>query len=64
MHTTQADLQDSLKSLDVLSHAFERIAADPKHHNNPITQYLDSMSYEMRRMKTQAQDYIYHYGGL
>ena len=64
MNTTNHDLKESLRSLDVLSCAFDKIASDPKHHNNPLTQYLDNMSYEMRRMKNQAESYIFNYGGL
>lgn len=64
MNTTTQDLKDSLHSLDVLSQAFDKIASDPKHHNNPITQYLDFMCYEMRRMKSNAEEYIDLYQGL
>ncbi len=67
MHTTadvNVDLQQSLHSLDVLSSEFERIANDPKHYNNSLTQYLDMMALECRRMKSAAQEHIYMFGGL
>ena len=62
--TTNLELEQSLNSLDILSNAFEKIASDPRHYNNSLTQYLDSMAYECRRMKSQAQEHIYMFGGL
>lgn len=58
------NLQDSLDSLQTLSLAFEAMAADPKNYNNSLAIYLDQLSYEMRRMKSEITSHIHMFGGL
>lgn len=62
--TTNEHLEESLNSLEMLSNEFDRIASDPKNHNNSLTQYLEIMSWEMHKMKNEAREHIYMFGGL
>ena len=61
MNTT---LQASLDNLQTLSLAFEAMAADPKNYNNSLAPYLDQMAYEMRKMRSQAAEHLYSFGGF
>ena len=62
--TSNQSLNESLRSLELLSNAFDKLANDPKHYNNPLTQYLDNMSFELRKMKSEVIEYQYNWGGF
>ena len=57
-------LKASLDSLHTLSLAFEALAADPKNYNNSLAPYLDQMSFEMRKMKSEVLEHMSYFGGF
>lgn len=60
MNTTL--VENAIKSLDAMSEAFEAAANNPKHYNSSFSSYLDQMSFEMRKMKSELRECYYMIG--
>jgi len=53
---------ESINNLKLVSDHLSKIANDPKNYNNPISQYLESISMQCARDAESLKELVYGYG--
>ena len=57
-------INDAIANLEMMSQALEKFANKQENYNNPYSQYLESMSFEMYKHANELKELNFIYGGF